>query len=66
VIGGDIITEVNGIRIDSRDIALEVVRGLKVGETVNLVYKRNLKTHRASITLQERPVQEADLDFYRD
>jgi serine protease Do len=66
VIGGDIITEVNGIRIDSLDTALEVVRGLKVGETVNLVYKRNLKTHQASIKLQERPVQEADLDFYRD
>jgi S1-C subfamily serine protease len=66
VIGGDIITEVNGIRIDSLDTALEAVRGLKVGDTVNLVYKRNLKTYQASIKLQERPVQEADLDFYRD
>lgn len=66
VIGGDIITEVNGIMIDSRDTALAIVRGLKVGETVSLVYKRNSETHRASLILPERPVQEADLNFYRN
>jgi S1-C subfamily serine protease len=66
LIGGDIITEVNGIRIDSMEKALNVVRGLKVGQTVDIVYLREGEVRSASIKLPERPVQEADLDLYRD
>ncbi len=65
LIGGDIITEVNGTRILDRETALAVVRALQVGETVDIVYKRGDQTLRASITLEERPILEADLDRYR-
>lgn len=65
LIGGDIITEVNGQRILDRETALSVVRGLKVGATVSVVYKRGDQTLTATVALPERPVQEADLDRYR-
>lgn len=65
LIGGDIITEVNGRRIDSRDVALDVVRGLKAGETISLTYLREGEEMTASVMLSERPVTEADLDQYR-
>jgi serine protease Do len=65
IIGGDIIIEVNGRKIDSRDVALDVVRNLKVGETVSLVYLRDGEKHAVSVTLPERPILEADLDRYR-
>jgi serine protease Do len=37
LLGGDIITSVNGTPIDSLTTALDVVRGLKVGQTISVV-----------------------------
>lgn len=66
LMGGDIITEVDGRAIDNLDTALEVVRNLKIGQTISLTYLRNTELHSVSVTLAERPVLEADLNQYRD
>ncbi|WP_431300379.1 S1C family serine protease [Tabrizicola sp. BL-A-41-H6] len=65
LIGGDIITEVNGVPITDLTTALDVVRNLAVGETVTIVYKRGPDTMSASVILKERPIMEADLDQFR-
>ncbi|MDP3263800.1 MAG: trypsin-like peptidase domain-containing protein [Tabrizicola sp.] len=65
LIGGDIITEVNGVAITDLATALDVVRNLAVGSTVTIVYKRGADTTTASVILKERPIMEADLDQFR-
>lgn len=65
LLGGDIITEVNGVRIESLDTALEVVRDLKIGDRVTLTYMRDGQAHSASVTLEERPLLPEELALYR-
>jgi S1-C subfamily serine protease len=65
LIGGDIITEVNGVAITDMTVALDVVRDIAVGDTVTIVYKRGPETTSASVTIKERPIMEADLDRFR-
>lgn len=65
LLGGDIITEVNGRRITDRTTALDVVRGLKVGQEVSLVFLRDGERMEAKVTLPERPVLPSDLEKYR-
>lgn len=65
LIGGDIITEVNGQRITDRKMAMDIVRVLKVGQSVTLKYLRDGERHETTVTLPERPLLEADLQQYR-
>ncbi len=65
LLGGDIITEVNGVRIDTLGTALDVVRGLKVGDTVDLKGLRDGVPFDASVVLDERPLLEREMDLYR-
>jgi S1-C subfamily serine protease len=65
LLGGDIITEVNGTRIDTLGTALDVVRGLKVGDTVEIRGLRDGIPFDASVVLDERPLLEREMDFYR-
>jgi S1-C subfamily serine protease len=65
LIGGDIITEVNGVAITDMTVALDVVRDIAVGDTVTIVYKRGPETTSASVIIKERPIMEADLDRFR-
>lgn len=65
LIGGDIITEVDGVAITDMTTALDVVRDLAIGDTVTIVYKRGADTISASVTMKERPIMEADLDPFR-
>lgn len=65
LIGGDIITYVNGIRIDNLDVALNMVRQLRVSETVELVVIRDGEPFTTSITLRERPMLSQELEIYR-
>jgi serine protease Do len=65
LIGGDIITEVNGVAITDMKTALDVVRDLAVGDTVTIVYKRGVDTMSATVIMKERPILEADLDQFR-
>ncbi|MGC9370081.1 MAG: S1C family serine protease [Paracoccaceae bacterium] len=66
LLGGDIITEVNGERVVSRNQALEIVRSLKVGDRVDLVYLRNGERHESSVVLPERPLLLEELNIYRE
>lgn len=65
LLGGDIITDVNGVRIDTLGTALDVVRGLKVGDTVELKGLRDGMPFDASVVLDERPLLEREMDLYR-
>jgi putative serine protease PepD len=65
LLGGDIITEVNGVRIDTLGTALNVVRGLKVGDTVEIRGLRDGMPFDASVVLDERPLLEREMDLYR-
>ena len=65
VLGGDIITEVDGVRILDRQSALAIVRSLRVGQTIKLTYLRGEEVHKVEVTLEERPILDADLSFYQ-
>lgn len=65
LLGGDIITEVNGVRIESLETALQVVQGLKIGDRVTLTFMRAGQAHSASVTLEERPLLPEELALYR-
>jgi len=65
ILGGDIITMVNGVRIDSREKALRAVREVTVGSSVELTYLREGVEHRAEVVVEERPLLEGELEIYR-
>ncbi|MBS0125684.1 PDZ domain-containing protein [Thetidibacter halocola] len=64
LLGGDIITEANGIRITEHDQALDVVRRLKVGARIDLVYLRNGNRITASVVLPERPLIAEEMEIH--
>ena len=61
LLGGDIITEVNGTKITDPDTLERIMRALKVGEKVHLVATREVKTVTFDITVEERPILSTDL-----
>jgi putative serine protease PepD len=65
LLGGDIVTEVNGVRIDSLETALEVVKGLRIGQTVKITALRDGEPFTASVVLEERPLIEREMELYR-
>jgi S1-C subfamily serine protease len=65
LLGGDIITEVNGVRIDSLEAALGIVRGLRIGETVKLKALRDGFEFESSVVLEERPLVEREMELFR-
>jgi putative serine protease PepD len=65
ILGGDIITHVDGVRIDSLDAALAAVEALEVGERVVLEYLRDGERRKTSVRLEERPLLEAEINSYR-
>jgi hypothetical protein len=50
LVGGDIITTVDGIRIQSDDQMMEILRGLPIGKTVDIVYLRDGETQSTKLT----------------
>jgi putative serine protease PepD len=60
ILGGDIITHVNGRPIRLIGDAIEIVDSLKVGDRVSIDYLRDGQTMSATVTLEERPVFESD------
>jgi putative serine protease PepD len=60
ILGGDIITKVNGESITGTDVLLRIVNSLKVGDTVEVEYFREGITNTVMITLPERPVLPGD------
>ncbi len=65
ILGGDIITEVDGSRVSSREQAIAIVRGLKIGQEVTLKVLRGDEVLEKTVTLEERPVLERDLERFR-
>ena len=61
LLGGDIITAINGQAMDDPEKFLKVVRSLKVGDKVNLSLYREMKTRNVEFTLPERPILPGDL-----
>jgi S1-C subfamily serine protease len=65
LLGGDIITEVNGRAIRSIDDALAAVRGLVIGDSVRIAYLRDGERLESRVTIEERPLLEGEIALYR-
>jgi serine protease Do len=61
LLGGDIITEINGQSLDDPEKLMKVVRSLKVGDKLNLTLFRDMETRRVELHLPERPILPGDL-----
>jgi serine protease Do len=61
LVGGDIVTRVNGVALDSSETLLRVMRGLAVGDTVALTVFRDGAYRDLTYRLPERPVLPGDL-----
>jgi putative serine protease PepD len=59
--GGDIITMVNGQTASDGAKFLQLLHTLQVGETVQLTFSREGKTHQVKFRLPERPLLPGDL-----
>jgi S1-C subfamily serine protease len=60
VLGGDVITKVNGERLSTMDAVIRVARSLKVGDKLTVEYWSGGQSRRADIILPERPVLQGD------
>jgi serine protease Do len=61
LLGGDIITKINGQSLDEPDEFLKLIRSLKVGDKVRLTLYREKKTEKVEFSLPERPILPSDL-----
>jgi serine protease Do len=62
LVGGDIVTQINGIRIEKPDDLAKAMKSLTVGSRVALELYRNGKTVRVSYRLPERPILPGDVE----
>jgi S1-C subfamily serine protease len=61
LVGGDILTSVNGQNLDTLDDVLRVVRSLKVGDELSVTVWRDGEERTVKVILPERPVLPGDL-----
>ena len=61
LLGGDIVTEINGVRLSDPDRLEEAMRSLRVGGMVKLAIFRDGTVRRVEYALPERPVLPGDL-----
>jgi S1-C subfamily serine protease len=61
LLGGDIITEVNGVGLDAPDELGRAMAALKIGESVKLTVFRNAQTIHLDVPIVERPLLPWDL-----
>jgi S1-C subfamily serine protease len=61
LLGGDVVTSVNGTRLDSAERMLEVTRALKVGDRVRLTVFREGEYREVEYVLPERPLLPGDI-----
>jgi len=61
LLGGDIITDINGQPLDEPEKFEKLVGSLKVGDKVYLTLYREQKTRRVEFSLPERPILPGDL-----
>ncbi|MEI6667446.1 MAG: trypsin-like peptidase domain-containing protein [Acidobacteriota bacterium] len=65
LLGGDIITMVNGAQLDEPQKLAKVLGALKVGSTVSLTIVRDNKSRQVEVTLTERPLLPGDIPARR-
>ena len=65
ILGGDIIMQVNGKEVLSIEDARDVVRGLKIGQTVKVNLLRDGEPMEVTAVIEERPILERDMEVYR-
>ena len=61
LLGGDIITHINDVAIDSPEMIVKIYRSLKVGQEIAVTYSRTGKKMKAQIIISERPILPSDL-----
>ncbi|MCL5779005.1 trypsin-like peptidase domain-containing protein [Limibaculum sp. FT325] len=61
ILGGDVITGVNGRRLVTLEDAVAAVQALAIGEAVTISYLRDGEPREATLTIEARPVFESDL-----
>ena len=61
LLGGDIITDINGQSLDDPDKFVKLVRSFKVGDKVRLTLYRENETRVIEFSLPERPILPGDL-----
>jgi S1-C subfamily serine protease len=54
-VGGDIITEVDGVKVGSFEQLSDFIDAKRPGEAVSLSFIRQGKAHAVEVRLQERP-----------
>ena len=62
LLGGDIITAINGTAVSSPEKVVEALRGMKVGTPVTLTVFRDGKEVKLAYGLPERPILPGDID----
>jgi S1-C subfamily serine protease len=60
LLGGDVITKVNGERLVTMEAVTRIARSLKVGDKLTLEYFRGGQSNTATVILPERPVLQGD------
>ncbi len=65
LLGGDIITHVNGAKIGDVEALSDLIAAFKVGSVLKLTLVRDGKTQAVELTLTERPMQPWDLPAHR-
>ena len=65
LLGGDIITAVDGTAVADPEKMSQVLRSLKVGQKVHLALFRESKTRELDIVLVERPLLPSDVPAQR-
>jgi S1-C subfamily serine protease len=65
LIGGDIITEVNGTKIDDPAKLGQTLAPLNIGDKIRMTFVRDKKTMNVEITLVERPILPGDIPARR-
>jgi len=66
LLGGDVITEVNGEILHDMDTVIRIVRGLEIGDTVDLQYAREGMLLSTRVVLPERPLLPGDVQHLRE
>jgi len=61
LLGGDIITHINEMAIDSPEMIVKIYRSLKVGQKIAITYFRMGKKMKAEFIISERPILPSDL-----
>ena len=61
LLGGDIITAIDGVPVGNPEKLTQALKALKVGTTVRLTLFREQKTRQIEVVIEERPVMKSDI-----